>query len=176
MCYLPVLCVMLCYINLYTGVRQFLHRMVVCLDSDILQFIPMAMESLLKQADARELYDFIPFVNQLVQKFKVRLSPDIFSLFFVGLSDFLIYALISSLVPTIHHFIASGCNFEIIIIIISSCQDLMCCHCIFFMFGTAGTLSVWNVNVMFSSRSRSSSFKDLEMIHADFSILRCSIF
>ena len=56
---------------LHQGVRQFLHRMVVCLDSDILQFIPVAMESLLKQADVKELYDFIPFVNQVVQKFKV---------------------------------------------------------------------------------------------------------
>ena len=56
---------------LHQGLRQFLHRMVVCLDSDILQFIPLAMDSLLKQADVRELYDFIPFVNQVVQKFKV---------------------------------------------------------------------------------------------------------
>jgi exportin-T len=49
--------------------------MVVCLDNDILQFIPVAMESLLKQADVRELYDFIPFVNQVVQKFKKDIVP-----------------------------------------------------------------------------------------------------
>lgn len=57
--------------TLHQGVRQFLHRMVVCLDADILPFIPVAMHSLLEQADVRELYDFIPFVNQVVQKFKV---------------------------------------------------------------------------------------------------------
>jgi len=56
---------------LHQGVRQFLHRMVVCLDADILPFIPVAMQSLLENADVRELYDFIPFVNQVVQKFKV---------------------------------------------------------------------------------------------------------
>jgi len=58
--------------TLHQGVRQFLHRMVVCLDTDILPFIPVAMHSLLELADVRELYDFIPFVNQVIQKFKVR--------------------------------------------------------------------------------------------------------
>ena len=53
------------------GVRQYLHRMVVCLDSEILPFVPVAMESLMKNADAKELYDFIPLINQLVCKFKV---------------------------------------------------------------------------------------------------------
>ncbi len=54
-----------------TGVRQYLHRMVVCLDSEILPFVPIAMERLMKHADAKELYDFIPLINQLVCKFKV---------------------------------------------------------------------------------------------------------
>ena len=54
------------------GVRQYLHRMVVCLDNEILPFVPVAMESLMKNADAKELYDFIPLINQLVCKFKVR--------------------------------------------------------------------------------------------------------
>ena len=63
--------------TLHQGVRQFLHRMVVCLDTDILPFIPVAMHSLLEQADVRELYDFIPFVNQVVQKFKVCRSRDL---------------------------------------------------------------------------------------------------
>jgi len=58
--------------TLHQGVRQFLHRMVVCLDTDILPFIPVAMHCLLEHADVRELYDFIPFVNQVIQKFKVR--------------------------------------------------------------------------------------------------------
>ena len=45
--------------------------MVVCLDAEILPFIPAAMENLLKHADAKELHDFIPLINQVVSKFKV---------------------------------------------------------------------------------------------------------
>ncbi len=56
----------------HIGVRQFLHRMVVCLDDEILPFVPIAVESLMKNADAKELHDFIPLINQLVCKFKVR--------------------------------------------------------------------------------------------------------
>lgn len=56
---------------LHQGVRQFLHRMVVCLEADILPFIPVAMDNLLKYADIRQMHDFIPFINQVVQKFKV---------------------------------------------------------------------------------------------------------
>ena len=57
--------------QLHAGVRQFLHRMVVCMEGEVLPFIPMAMENLLKNADAKELYDFIPLLNQVVAKFKV---------------------------------------------------------------------------------------------------------
>ena len=57
---------------LHAGIRQFLHRMVVCLDTAVLPFVPLAMENLLKSADARELHDFIPLINQVVIKFKVR--------------------------------------------------------------------------------------------------------
>lgn len=56
---------------LHQGVRQFLHRMVVCLEADILPFIPVAMDNLLKYADIKQMHDFIPFINQVVQKFKV---------------------------------------------------------------------------------------------------------
>ena len=56
---------------IFQGVRQFLHQMVMCLDADFLEFIPIAMESLLKNSDAKELCDFITFANQVIQKFKV---------------------------------------------------------------------------------------------------------
>ena len=56
---------------LHTGVRQYLHRMVVCLEKEILPFIPIILENLLKQPEVRELYDFIPLLNQLTMKFKV---------------------------------------------------------------------------------------------------------
>ena len=56
---------------LQMGVRQYLHRMVVCMQDEILPYIPVAMENLLKNPDAKELHDFIPLINQLVMKFKV---------------------------------------------------------------------------------------------------------
>ena len=56
---------------LHAGVRQFLHRMVVRLEAEILPFIPVVMEHLLKNPDAKELQDFIPLINQVVAKFKV---------------------------------------------------------------------------------------------------------
>ena len=59
---------------LHAGVRQFLHRLVVCLDDEILPFVPVAMERLLKNPDALELHDFIPLINQVISKFKVRNS------------------------------------------------------------------------------------------------------
>ena len=58
---------------LHSSVRQYLHRMVVCLDTEIMPFIPVAMEHLLKSPDAKELHDFIPLLNQVISKFKVGL-------------------------------------------------------------------------------------------------------
>ncbi|KAK2148689.1 hypothetical protein LSH36_487g04031 [Paralvinella palmiformis] len=60
---------------LQMGVRQYLHRMVVCMQDEILPYIPMAMENLLKNPDAKELHDFIPLINQLVMKFKKQIAP-----------------------------------------------------------------------------------------------------
>lgn len=56
-----------------TGVRQYLHRMVVCIEKEILPFIPMVFENLMKQPDAKELSDFIPLMNQIIMKFKVNI-------------------------------------------------------------------------------------------------------
>lgn len=54
-----------------SGVRQYLHRMVVCLEEEIFPFIPIILENLLQQPDAKELHDFIPLMTQLIMKFKV---------------------------------------------------------------------------------------------------------
>lgn len=61
--------------QIQAGVRQYLHRMVVCLDSEILPFIPPVISHLLKHPEARELYDFLPLLNQLVMKFKAEITP-----------------------------------------------------------------------------------------------------
>lgn len=58
----------------FSGVRQFFHRMVVCLEEDILPFVPTMVKLMLETPDAKELYDFIPMLNQLVNKFKVHVK------------------------------------------------------------------------------------------------------
>ncbi|XP_063443506.1 exportin-T-like isoform X2 [Mytilus trossulus] len=60
---------------IHTGVRQYLHRMVVCMEKEILPFVPVVLENLLKQPDARELHDFLPLMNQMIMKFKSAISP-----------------------------------------------------------------------------------------------------
>ncbi|XP_062575597.1 exportin-T-like isoform X1 [Saccostrea cucullata] len=57
------------------GVRQYLHRMVVCLEKEILPFVPVVLENLLKQPEAKELHDFLPLMNQLIMKFKSAIVP-----------------------------------------------------------------------------------------------------
>ncbi|XP_022238268.1 exportin-T-like isoform X1 [Limulus polyphemus] len=56
---------------LQSAVRQFLHRMVVCLEEEVLPFIPLAAENLLKNADTRSIQEFIPLINQVIGKFKL---------------------------------------------------------------------------------------------------------
>lgn len=60
---------------IHGGVRQYMHRMVVCLEKEILPFVPVVLENLLKQPDAKELHDFIPLMNQIIMKFKSAISP-----------------------------------------------------------------------------------------------------
>lgn len=66
---------------IHMGVRQYLHRMVVCLEKEILPFVPIVLETLLKQPDAKELHDFIPLMNQLIMKFKSAISPFLMEVF-----------------------------------------------------------------------------------------------
>lgn len=61
--------------NLQSSIRQFLHRMVVCLEEEILPFIPTAAEQLLKDADVRSIQEFIPLINQIIAKFKKDIVP-----------------------------------------------------------------------------------------------------
>ncbi|KAH3816261.1 exportin-T-like isoform X2 [Dreissena polymorpha] len=60
---------------IHVGVRQYLHRMVVCMEHEILPFVPIVLENLLKQPDTKELYDFLPLLNQIITKFKSAISP-----------------------------------------------------------------------------------------------------
>ena len=57
---------------IHAGFRQYLHRMLVCLDNEILDYLPLTIESLLKQKniEPKDIYDLIPLLNQILNKFK----------------------------------------------------------------------------------------------------------
>ncbi|KAG8578017.1 hypothetical protein GDO81_010357 [Engystomops pustulosus] len=57
------------------GVRTFLHRMIICLEEEVLPFIPTASEHMLKDCEAKDLQEFIPLINQITAKFKAQVSP-----------------------------------------------------------------------------------------------------
>lgn len=54
------------------GLRVYLHRMVVCLGDQILQHFGPAARELLRTASGRDLTDFLPLLNQIMIKYKVR--------------------------------------------------------------------------------------------------------
>lgn len=46
--------------------------MIICLEEEVLPFIPSASEHMLKDCEAKDLQEFIPLINQITAKFKVR--------------------------------------------------------------------------------------------------------
>ncbi|XP_077981134.1 exportin-T-like [Glandiceps talaboti] len=59
----------------HSAVRQYLHRMIVCLETTVLPFIPIAVEHLLKGCSAKDIQEFIPLINQIIGKFKKVIVP-----------------------------------------------------------------------------------------------------
>nr|XP_018668498.1 exportin-T [Ciona intestinalis] len=60
---------------LHTGVRQYLHRMVICLEDEVLPFVPITVRHLLTNHDPKSLHEFIPLLNQIICKFKKLIEP-----------------------------------------------------------------------------------------------------
>lgn len=60
---------------LHSGVRQYLHRMIICLGDELFSYVPLAVSLLLKDCKARDIQEFIPLINQLIVKYKDRLLP-----------------------------------------------------------------------------------------------------
>ena len=58
---------------IHNGVRQYLHRMIICLGDEVLPFVPATVTHLLKDCEMRDVQEFIPLINQLIARFKVRL-------------------------------------------------------------------------------------------------------
>ncbi|GLH14133.1 Uncharacterized protein GBIM_18537 [Gryllus bimaculatus] len=61
--------------TIQNSVRQFLHRMVVCLDTEILPYIPRASQGLLKNNDIKSMQEYIPLLVQIISKFKKDVQP-----------------------------------------------------------------------------------------------------
>ncbi|KAK9975519.1 hypothetical protein ABG768_020773 [Culter alburnus] len=60
---------------LRSAVRSFLHRMIICLEEEVLPFIPAASQHMLKDCEAKDLQEFIPLISQITAKFKNQVSP-----------------------------------------------------------------------------------------------------
>lgn len=71
-CFLPALSCPVQRGALRSSVRSFLHRMIICLEEEVLPFVPAASEHMLKDCEAKDLQEFIPLISQITAKFKVR--------------------------------------------------------------------------------------------------------
>lgn len=59
----------------HAGVRQYLHRMIICLGDELLPYLPIAVTHLLKDCQVRDIQEFIPLINQLIARFKAQICP-----------------------------------------------------------------------------------------------------
>jgi len=55
--------------------------MVVCLDNEILEILPLIIDYLKKNADPKDIQDFLPFINQIVAKFKQQATAFLLEVF-----------------------------------------------------------------------------------------------
>uniref|UniRef100_A0AAY5L9V4 Exportin-T n=1 Tax=Esox lucius TaxID=8010 RepID=A0AAY5L9V4_ESOLU len=66
---------------LRSAVRSFLHRMIICLEEEVLPFIPAASEHMLKDCEPKDLQEFIPLISQITAKFKQVFMPLVLAIF-----------------------------------------------------------------------------------------------
>uniref|UniRef100_A0A6Q2WRK2 Exportin-T n=1 Tax=Esox lucius TaxID=8010 RepID=A0A6Q2WRK2_ESOLU len=73
---------------LRSAVRSFLHRMIICLEEEVLPFIPAASEHMLKDCEPKDLQEFIPLIsqitaNQVLVSFSLGCSLDALSVLYL---------------------------------------------------------------------------------------------
>ncbi len=57
---------------LLNGLRQYLHRMVICLEAELLPHLGIIIEKFLSVApDLKSLQDFLVLIQQIISKHKV---------------------------------------------------------------------------------------------------------
>ncbi|XP_042220195.1 exportin-T-like isoform X2 [Homarus americanus] len=65
-----------------SGVRQLMHRLVVCLDGgSLLPLLPVASQALLHTPSPTVLTEYLPLINQIITKFQKDISPFLQSIF-----------------------------------------------------------------------------------------------
>lgn len=77
---------------IHVGFRQYLHRMIVCLDNEVFDYLPLTIEHLIKTSnEPKDMYDLIPLLNQIVNKYKqqiVRFMQTILMQFINSVTNF----------------------------------------------------------------------------------------
>ncbi|KAK4305520.1 hypothetical protein Pmani_022598 [Petrolisthes manimaculis] len=64
------------------GVRQLMHRLVVCLDGEsLLPLLPPASQALLHTPSPAVLTEYLPLINQIITKFQKEMSPFVHTIF-----------------------------------------------------------------------------------------------
>ncbi|KAL7641021.1 UNVERIFIED_CONTAM: hypothetical protein RMT77_008158 [Armadillidium vulgare] len=59
-----------------SGVRQLMHRMVVCLDgADLIPILPATSQALLQTPTINALTEYLPLINQIIREFKKDIFP-----------------------------------------------------------------------------------------------------
>jgi exportin-T len=64
-----------------SGIRQYLHRGIICLGDELLDYVPLAVSLMLKDAELSDIQELIPLINQLITKYKSRIAPFIQEVF-----------------------------------------------------------------------------------------------
>jgi exportin-T len=77
---------------IHVGFRQYLHRMIVCLDNEVFEYLPLTIEHLIKISnEPKDLYDLVPLLSQIVNKYKqqiVRFMQSILMQFVTAVTNY----------------------------------------------------------------------------------------
>ena len=61
---------------IHSGIRQYLHRMIICIDTEVFEYVPISIEHFIKQSnEPKDLQDLIPLLNQVLTKYKQQIVP-----------------------------------------------------------------------------------------------------
>jgi hypothetical protein len=60
---------------IHAGIRQYIHRMIICVDNEMLEYLPVIIEQFLRISnEPKDLYDLLPLINQVISKYKQQVT------------------------------------------------------------------------------------------------------